>query len=38
MKRLLLVAALVGGAVLGRKQLVHVLTKTTGTWVGTPSS
>ncbi len=34
--KVLLVIAAVLGAVLGRKQLVAVLTKTTGTWVGAP--
>ncbi len=35
MKFLLVIAAVVG-AILGRKQLVALLTKTTGTWVGVP--
>ncbi len=34
--KVLLVIAAVLGAVLGRKQLVALLTKTTGTWVGAP--
>jgi hypothetical protein len=34
--KLLLAIAAVLGAVLGRKQLVALLTKTTGTWVGAP--
>ena len=35
MKILLIIGALLG-AVFGRKQLVALLTKTTGTWVGSP--
>jgi hypothetical protein len=31
-----MIAAVIG-AVLGRKQLVALLTKTTGTWVGAPA-
>lgn len=34
--KVLLVIAAVLGAVLGRKQLLALLTKTTGTWVGAP--
>ena len=37
MKRLLLIAVAIGTAVMFRQQLVHVLTRTTGTWVGTPA-
>lgn len=36
MKPLLLIAAAVALVVAGRSKLVHVLTATTGTWVGTP--
>jgi len=36
MKRLLLVAVLLGGAIAARRRLVHLLTRTTGTWVGAP--
>ena len=35
MRKLLLVAAATGLAVVGRKQLVRLLTRFTGTWVGT---
>lgn len=35
MKLLLLMLA-IGASYLGRHKLVHLLTKTTGTWVGTP--
>jgi hypothetical protein len=34
--KILLAIAAVVGAILGRKQLVALLTKTTGTWVGAP--
>jgi hypothetical protein len=34
--KILLAIAVVLGAVIGRKQLVALLTKTTGTWVGAP--
>jgi hypothetical protein len=34
--KILLVIVAVLGAVFGRKQLVALLTKTTGTWVGAP--
>ena len=36
MRKLALVAALAGAAVAGRRRLVHLLTRTTGTWVGAP--
>lgn len=35
-RRFVLIAAVAAGAVAGRRQLVHLLTKATGTWVGTP--
>jgi hypothetical protein len=35
-RRLALVALVVGAAVAARRQLVHVLTRITGTWVGSP--
>ncbi|MEL7207266.1 MAG: hypothetical protein AAGK32_03380 [Actinomycetota bacterium] len=36
MRRLLLVGAVAAVAVAARRHLVHLLTRTTGTWVGTP--
>jgi hypothetical protein len=38
MNKLVAMFAIGAVAVLLRKQLVHVLTKTTGTWVGTPDA
>ena len=38
MKKLFAVVALAGAACAFRKHLVHLLTKLTGTWVGTPSA
>lgn len=35
MKVILVIVAVIG-AIFGRKQLVALLTKTTGTWVGAP--
>jgi|GEM_PF-6498613 len=37
MRKLVVVLVVATGwAIVARKQLVHALTKTTGTWVGTP--
>lgn len=38
MKKLALVAAVAVLATVGRERLVDLLTRTTGTWVGSPSS
>ena len=38
MKTILLIIAAAGLAVAGRPKLVHLLTVTTGTWVGTPEN
>ena len=38
MRKLLTVLALAGAGYGFRKHLVHLLTKLTGTWVGTPSA
>jgi hypothetical protein len=37
MKPALIVLAVLAAAFLGRTKLVDILTKTTGTWVGSPS-
>ena len=36
MRKLAAVLVLAGAGYLSRKRLVHLLTKLTGTWVGTP--
>ena len=38
MKPLMILLAAVAIAVAGRSKLVHILTATTGTWVGTPEN
>lgn len=38
MKALLAAAVVVAGLVVARRRLVHLLTVTTGTWVGTPDA
>jgi hypothetical protein len=35
-RRVVLLSGVVGAAVLQRRRLVAILTRTTGTWVGTP--
>jgi hypothetical protein len=36
-RRLLLLACIGACAVIGRRRLVHLLTRATGTWVGAPN-
>ena len=38
MKKLMAILALAGAGYASRKHLVHLLTKFTGTWVGTPGA
>ena len=38
MKKLIAILALAGAGYVSRKHLVHLLTKLTGTWVGTPGA
>ncbi len=38
MRSLLTMIGIAGAAYAARRKLVHLLTKTTGTWVGTPDA
>lgn len=38
MRKVIVLAVLVVAAVVGRRRLVHLLTRFTGTWVGSPDA